>query len=169
MLAVARRANSSTPKPVASFQGRQRRQHAVPPPKLPRPNPLWYVPAMAIDVSRPVEERFQARLRDGTYGSADELLDDALRLLEQREAFRQAVAHGLAQANRGELRDGEERSLPNSKPIWRRAFRSELLRSHSRCRSAPLMARVERNMGVGCGRASDWPSTTSIGLKPYLT
>lgn len=73
-----------------------------------RPNPLSYVVAMAIDVSKPVEERFQARLRDGTYGSADELLDDALRLLEQREAFRQAVAHGLAQADRGDLRDGEE-------------------------------------------------------------
>lgn len=64
--------------------------------------------AIAIDVSRPVEERFQARLRDGTYSSADELLDDALRLLEQREAFRQAVAHGLAQADRGELRGGEK-------------------------------------------------------------
>ncbi len=63
---------------------------------------------MAIDVSRPVEERFRARLRDGSYGSADELLDDALRLLEQREAFRRAVAHGLAQADRGDLRDGEE-------------------------------------------------------------
>ena len=75
---------------------------------MPRPKPLWYVNGMAIDVSRPVEERFQARLRDGTYRSADELLDDALRLLEQREAFRQAVAHGLAQADRGEFRDGEE-------------------------------------------------------------
>ena len=63
---------------------------------------------MAIDVSRPIEDRFQARLRDGAYGSADELLDDALCLLEQREAFRRAVAHGLAQADRGELRDGEE-------------------------------------------------------------
>jgi len=63
---------------------------------------------MAINVSKPIEERFQTRLRDGTYSSADELLDDALRLLEQREAFRKAVAHGLAQADRGELRDGEE-------------------------------------------------------------
>jgi predicted transcriptional regulator len=32
---------------------------------------------------------------------------DALQLLEQREAFRRAVAQGLAQADRGELRDGE--------------------------------------------------------------
>jgi len=63
---------------------------------------------MAIDVSRPVEERFKARLRDSAYRSADDLLDDALHLLEQREAFRQAVAHGVAQADRGELRDGEE-------------------------------------------------------------
>jgi Arc/MetJ-type ribon-helix-helix transcriptional regulator len=63
---------------------------------------------MAIDVSRPLEERFKARLRAGSYHSADDLLDDALRLLDQREAFREAVAHGVAQADRGELRDGEE-------------------------------------------------------------
>jgi antitoxin ParD1/3/4 len=62
---------------------------------------------MATDVSRLVEERFKARIRDSAYPSADDLLDDALQLLEQREAFRRAVAQGLAQADRGELRDGE--------------------------------------------------------------
>jgi antitoxin ParD1/3/4 len=63
---------------------------------------------MAIEVSRHIEERVLARLRSGNYSSADDLPDDALRLLEQREAFRQAVAHGLEQVNRGELLDGEQ-------------------------------------------------------------
>ena len=105
---VARRIRSAAAKALIACSCFVGLVMAAPPPKLPRPNPLCYVVAMAIDVSRPVEERFQARLRDGAYRSADELLDDALRLLEQREAFRQAVAHGLAQADRGELREGEE-------------------------------------------------------------
>ena len=38
----------------------------------------------------------------------------------------------------------------------------------SRAPSAALIARVERNMGVGGGRASDWPSIASTDMKPYF-
>ena len=52
----------------------------------------------------------------GLYHSANEVICEALRLLEQRElehqaalkAVKQKIAVGLEQARRGELRDGEE-------------------------------------------------------------
>jgi len=58
----------------------------------------------------------QAELGSGRYRSLDDLLAEGLRLLreheafleEHREALRALIAEGVAQAERGELLDGEE-------------------------------------------------------------
>ena len=58
----------------------------------------------------------QDEIGRGHYRSLDELLAEGLRLLREREAFidehrpvlRAQIAEGVAQAERGELADGEE-------------------------------------------------------------
>jgi antitoxin ParD1/3/4 len=58
----------------------------------------------------------QAELGSGRYASLDELLVEGLRVLREHEAFieghrealRTLIAEGVAQAERGELLDGEE-------------------------------------------------------------
>jgi len=64
--------------------------------------------AMAIEVPRELDARFNAKLAAGTYRSAEELLDEALRLIEERDALRLAIAQGAAEADRGELIPGEQ-------------------------------------------------------------
>lgn len=62
---------------------------------------------MAIDVSRELERELKQRVRSGDYSSAEELLRDALRLVDERERLRQAIAEGGEAADRGEFVDGE--------------------------------------------------------------
>ena len=62
---------------------------------------------MAIDVSRELEAEVESRLKTGRYRSAEELLRDALHLIDERDQIREAVAQGVAEADRGELVDGE--------------------------------------------------------------
>jgi antitoxin ParD1/3/4 len=58
---------------------------------------------------------FKKKLNSGKYGSADEAIFEAFRLLEERDRHyeqwlqdtRQKVADGLAQLDRGEGLDGE--------------------------------------------------------------
>ena len=63
---------------------------------------------MAIDVTRELEARFKAKLEGSSYRSAEELLDKALRMIEERDALRLAIVHGAAEADRGELIPGEQ-------------------------------------------------------------
>src|SRR5262245_18360988 len=63
---------------------------------------------MAIDVSRELEAEIQRRIRDGRYHSADALLRETFSSAdEHRAALRAAIAEGRAQADRGDLVDGD--------------------------------------------------------------
>jgi antitoxin ParD1/3/4 len=70
--------------------------------------PIWYPGYMAIDVSSEFEAELESRLRSGRYRSAEELLREALHLVDERDGIREAVAQGVAEADRGEFVDGEE-------------------------------------------------------------
>ncbi|MBI1813902.1 MAG: type II toxin-antitoxin system ParD family antitoxin [Deltaproteobacteria bacterium] len=61
---------------------------------------------MAINVSRDLEAEVEARVRRGEYNSAEELLRDALRLVDERDRLRVAIEQGAAEADRDELLDG---------------------------------------------------------------
>ena len=63
---------------------------------------------MAIDVSREFEAELEGRLKSGRYRSVEELLREALHLVDERDEIREAVAQGVAEADRGEFVDGEE-------------------------------------------------------------
>lgn len=61
---------------------------------------------------KPEHEQFiQAQIQSGQYRSAEELLDAAIALLQQRaqrlEALRQQIAVGSEQIARGQVTDGE--------------------------------------------------------------
>jgi antitoxin ParD1/3/4 len=62
---------------------------------------------MAIEVSREFEAELEGRLKNGRYRSAEELLREALHLVDERDEMREAVAQGAAEADRGEFVDGE--------------------------------------------------------------
>jgi Arc/MetJ-type ribon-helix-helix transcriptional regulator len=47
---------------------------------------------MAIDVSREFEAELEDRLKSGRYRSAEELLREALHLVDQRDEIHEAVA-----------------------------------------------------------------------------
>lgn len=63
-----------------------------------------------------LKELVRKQLDSGRYTSVEDLLFEAIRLHGEREAyfeanapeFRESIARGVAQAERGELRDGEE-------------------------------------------------------------
>lgn len=63
-------------------------------------------------ILKPEHEQFiQAQLATGQYGSPDEVLSEAFRLLEERhkrlEELRQKVALGTEQIQKGQTTDGE--------------------------------------------------------------
>ena len=71
---------------------------------------------MNILLTEELEELVRRRVESGHYGSAAEVIRAGLRLLEREEknretriaAMRTKVEEGIAQAERGELLDGEE-------------------------------------------------------------
>ncbi|MGK7900227.1 MAG: type II toxin-antitoxin system ParD family antitoxin [Hormoscilla sp.] len=65
---------------------------------------------------KPQQERLlQEKLDSGKYGTIDEVIAEAFRLLEERDKYyqkwldetREKVAIGIDQANRGQLTDGQ--------------------------------------------------------------
>jgi antitoxin ParD1/3/4 len=69
---------------------------------------------MNISLTPQLHEYVKEKLAEGGYQSGSEVVRESLRLLSQRdrhslpkEAAREKIASGLAQAKRGELRDGE--------------------------------------------------------------
>ena len=63
---------------------------------------------VAIDVSKEFEQEIQQRVAKGPFASAEEFLRASVkRADEYRAQIRAAIAEGTAQAQRGELSDGE--------------------------------------------------------------
>ena len=63
---------------------------------------------MSIDVSKEFEQEIQQRVAQGPYTSAEEFLRASVkRADEYRAQIRAAIDEGTAQAQRGELSDGE--------------------------------------------------------------
>ena len=71
---------------------------------------------MDINLTPELEQLVQSKLKSGHYGSASDVVREALRLLEQRdeiftlrkEEFRKQIEEGWQSAKRGEVVDGEE-------------------------------------------------------------
>ena len=71
---------------------------------------------MNVFLTPELEELVQAKVRSGRYNSASEVVGEALRLLEQRDALgaihlkelRSRIDDGLASLDRGEGVDGEK-------------------------------------------------------------
>jgi antitoxin ParD1/3/4 len=65
-----------------------------------------------VSLSPELEKMVQAKVESGLYGSASEVVEDALRLLERQEIqlqeLRARMDEGLASLDRGEGVDGEE-------------------------------------------------------------
>lgn len=71
---------------------------------------------MNISLTPELEKFVHARVQTGMYQSASEVMREALRLLQEREterassleALRARLTESVAQARRGEVRDGKE-------------------------------------------------------------
>ena len=71
---------------------------------------------MDVSLTKELEEFVRRKIESGGYSSATEVISAGIRLLEQEDEFRDArlapirarVEEGIAQAERGELGDGEE-------------------------------------------------------------
>lgn len=71
---------------------------------------------MNVSLTKELEEFVRRKVESGRYGSATEVIRAGFRLLEQEDEFSDArlaailarVEEGIAQAERGELGDGEE-------------------------------------------------------------
>lgn len=67
---------------------------------------------MNVSLSPELEKLVQAKVESGRYTSESEVVEEALRLLEEREVhlneLRARVDKALAEADRGEVVDGEE-------------------------------------------------------------
>ena len=63
---------------------------------------------MALNLTAQTEKEVEAKVRSGGYRSADDVIQEGLALLDAREAFRQAVAEGEAELDRGEYVTAEE-------------------------------------------------------------
>ena len=70
---------------------------------------------MNVNLTRELEELVQRKVESGLYNNQSEVVREALRLLAERDRLREAhldglrkaLAEGLAQADRGELLDGD--------------------------------------------------------------
>jgi len=70
---------------------------------------------MKITLDPAIEQRVEQKLKDGKYANPAEVLSAAMDALAQQEAYDAAVADlrakiavGIAEADRGQLSDGEE-------------------------------------------------------------
>jgi antitoxin ParD1/3/4 len=71
---------------------------------------------MNVSLTPELERLVAEKVESGMYGSASEVIRDALRLLQERdelrrtrlEELRREITRGLEQADRGELIDGEQ-------------------------------------------------------------
>ena len=63
---------------------------------------------MSTDITPEHRRKVQAILADGSYSSEDEVLDEALALLEQRDRLRKELVVGVNELERGERVDGDE-------------------------------------------------------------
>jgi Arc/MetJ-type ribon-helix-helix transcriptional regulator len=64
---------------------------------------------MAIDVSRELEKEIERRVQVGCYPSAEAFLRETLRRADEyRAAIQAAIRDARAEADRGDLVDGEE-------------------------------------------------------------
>lgn len=72
--------------------------------------------SMNVSLTPELEQFVQSRVSSGRYQTASEVVREGLRLLESREQEREAamrelrmkIRHGVEQADRGELLDGEK-------------------------------------------------------------
>jgi len=55
-----------------------------------------------------MEQLITEQISSGKFTSASEVVQEALKLLQERDELRQLVSVGLEQARRGELLDGEQ-------------------------------------------------------------
>lgn len=71
---------------------------------------------MNVSLTRELEDLVEAKVSSGRYKSASEVVRDALRLLAERDELHAArvtemralISEGIAQADAGQLADGEE-------------------------------------------------------------
>jgi antitoxin ParD1/3/4 len=67
---------------------------------------------MNVSLTPELERLVEAKVQSGLYRSSSEVVEDALRLLEQRDSdmkeLRARMDEALAEADRGEVVDGEE-------------------------------------------------------------
>lgn len=75
-----------------------------------------YGTSMNVNLSPELEELVRRKVESGLYNNNSEVVREGLRLIEEQDRLREAhlkglrtaLAEGLAQADRGELRDGAE-------------------------------------------------------------
>lgn len=63
--------------------------------------------SMPIKLNKKTEQEVAEQMREGGYQTADEAVHEGMAVLKARQEFRRAVMKGVAEADRGELLDGE--------------------------------------------------------------
>jgi putative addiction module CopG family antidote len=58
---------------------------------------------MAIQLTKATEHELKAKVHSGPYRSVNDVIREGLALIEERDAFRQAVREGEAQLARGQI------------------------------------------------------------------
>lgn len=82
---------------------------------------------MNVSLPAPLQEFVQKKVTDGDFRSADEVVCEALRLLQNQEAWNihagEAIETGWAQANAGQLQTPEQvrENLASRKATWKQA------------------------------------------------
>lgn len=84
--------------------------------------------AVNVHLTPELEELVRRKVASGLYNNQSEVVREALRLLAEQDRLREAhigrlgeaLAEGLAQADRGELRDGPEAIAQVQKELRRR-------------------------------------------------